>query len=92
MNNNRCVKCNEIIPEGRQVCPNCESSKAKAEKVLETIKSILIQDIERLKQKVKDEEENTAINGMRIKAESILQTIKNYEELPEWYFKERERK
>ena len=24
MNNNRCVVCNEIIPEGRQVCPNCE--------------------------------------------------------------------
>lgn len=24
MNNNRCVCCGEIIPEGRQVCPACE--------------------------------------------------------------------
>lgn len=24
MNNNRCVFCNKIIPEGRQVCPSCE--------------------------------------------------------------------
>lgn len=24
MNNNRCIACGAIIPEGRQVCPNCE--------------------------------------------------------------------
>lgn len=24
-NENRCVCCGEIIPEGRQVCPNCIS-------------------------------------------------------------------
>lgn len=24
MNENRCVFCGEIIPEGRQVCPMCE--------------------------------------------------------------------
>ena len=24
MNNNRCLYCNKIIPEGRQVCPICE--------------------------------------------------------------------
>lgn len=24
MNNNRCVICNRIIPEGRQLCPTCE--------------------------------------------------------------------
>lgn len=24
MNNNRCLYCNRIIPEGRQVCPTCE--------------------------------------------------------------------
>lgn len=24
MNNNRCVSCGEIIPEGRQVCGSCE--------------------------------------------------------------------
>ncbi len=23
-NENRCLYCNEIIPEGRQVCPKCE--------------------------------------------------------------------
>lgn len=23
MQENRCVMCGEIIPEGRQVCPNC---------------------------------------------------------------------
>lgn len=27
MNNNTCVCCGAIIPEGRQVCPNCESGK-----------------------------------------------------------------
>lgn len=26
--NNCCTVCNEIIPEGRQVCPNCESNPA----------------------------------------------------------------
>ena len=24
MNNNRCLYCNEIIPEGSLVCPTCE--------------------------------------------------------------------
>ena len=24
MNNNRCLYCNQIIPEGAQVCPTCE--------------------------------------------------------------------
>ena len=27
MNENRCVCCNKIIPEGRQVCWNCENGK-----------------------------------------------------------------
>ena len=26
---NRCVCCGEIIPEGRQVCPNCENEVRK---------------------------------------------------------------
>lgn len=26
-NNNRCIFCNEIIPEGRQICPKCEEDK-----------------------------------------------------------------
>lgn len=25
MKNNKCIVCGTIIPEGRQVCPNCES-------------------------------------------------------------------
>ena len=29
MNNNRCVSCNEIIPEGRLMCPSCENVKKK---------------------------------------------------------------
>ena len=29
-NVNRCVCCGEIIPEGRQVCPNCEGGKSNA--------------------------------------------------------------
>ena len=27
MSENRCIVCGEIIPEGRQVCPNCENSE-----------------------------------------------------------------
>ena len=26
MNNNRCVYCNEIIPEGKQICEKCEQN------------------------------------------------------------------
>ena len=25
MNENRCVMCGDIIPEGREYCPNCEA-------------------------------------------------------------------
>ena len=25
MEDNRCVSCGEIIPEGRMICPNCNS-------------------------------------------------------------------
>lgn len=35
MNNNRCVCCGEIIPEGWQVCPAC---KMKAEKKPKPVK------------------------------------------------------
>ena len=24
---NRCIVCGEIIPEGREVCPNCEAGQ-----------------------------------------------------------------
>lgn len=36
MNNNRCVCCGKIIPEGRQICLDCEdkinSDKAEGDK------------------------------------------------------------
>lgn len=34
MNNNRCDACGAIIPEGRQVCPKCET-KPKREYIQE---------------------------------------------------------
>ena len=33
MENNECVFCKEIIPEGRQVCPNCEMEKSNPDKI-----------------------------------------------------------
>lgn len=30
MNNNRCLFCNKIIPEGRQICPSCEKGEKRA--------------------------------------------------------------
>lgn len=32
--NNTCVCCGVVIPEGRQVCPNCENSCAVADVIL----------------------------------------------------------
>ena len=29
---NRCIYCNEIIPEGRQVCPTCERLQTETTK------------------------------------------------------------
>ena len=42
--NNRCVCCGEIIPEGRQVCPNCESKVKKiySQKRLGDIRGIAV--------------------------------------------------
>ena len=31
---NKCVCCDEIIPEGRQVCPSCENNRTKHKKKL----------------------------------------------------------
>lgn len=31
MNDNKCVMCGDIIPEGRQVCPKCENTVIKNE-------------------------------------------------------------
>lgn len=31
MTENRCIMCNEIIPEGIDVCPNCQAQANKGE-------------------------------------------------------------
>ena len=36
MNNNRCVICGEIIPEGLQVCPKCEKADYTESKFYES--------------------------------------------------------
>ena len=33
MNDNRCVCCGRVIPEGRQVCPICEKNAGKRDAV-----------------------------------------------------------
>ena len=45
MNNNRCLCCNEIIPEGRQICWSCErgtdkNSKSPSEKQIRLAEDI----------------------------------------------------
>lgn len=42
MNNNRCLFCNKIIPEGAQVCPSCErkATQGNIERVSREIKSV----------------------------------------------------
>lgn len=37
MNNNRCLYCNEIIPEGRMVCFNCERVQMKMGMILQSL-------------------------------------------------------
>lgn len=37
---NRCVCCGEIIPEGRQVCPNCEKTQINFS-ILKAVKKIM---------------------------------------------------
>ena len=32
---NRCIVCGEIIPEGRQICPNCEKERDAYDPVME---------------------------------------------------------
>lgn len=37
MNNNRCIICNEIIPEGRMTCPSCEQVEMKMGLILQSL-------------------------------------------------------
>ena len=36
MNNNRCLYCNEIIPEDRTICLLCESQQTKVGMILQS--------------------------------------------------------
>ena len=36
MNEDRCVCCGEVIPEGRQVCLNCENRMTKVGAILQS--------------------------------------------------------
>ncbi len=53
MAENRCVSCGEVIPEGRQVCPNCEKGRMKmaseTEKILNAIVGLKIGDTVRIR-------------------------------------------
>jgi hypothetical protein len=53
----------------------------ESKKIIRALKNICERKIERLKRKVKDEDENTFINGNLMAYECILQTILNYEEM-----------
>lgn len=41
MNENRCVCCGEIIPEGRMVCPKCQGQFDKLESTMSFVASQL---------------------------------------------------
>lgn len=36
----KCVSCGEIIPEGRQICPECEASRGKLCPICREYKSL----------------------------------------------------
>lgn len=38
---NRCVCCGEIIPEGRQVCPSCESGRFSEKERIEQFSTLM---------------------------------------------------
>ena len=39
MDNNRCLYCNEIIPEGRMTCPLCEKAQIKMGMILQSFQA-----------------------------------------------------
>ena len=39
MNDNRCLYCNEILPEGRMICPSCENNQMKIGMILQSHQS-----------------------------------------------------
>ena len=41
MNDNRCVSCGEIIPEGQQVCPVCMAKVVRQQEKLDRAEEIM---------------------------------------------------
>ena len=39
MNNNKCLYCDEIIPEGQKMCLPCERARIKAGMILQSLKA-----------------------------------------------------
>jgi hypothetical protein len=37
MNDNRCLYCNEIIPDGEKVCKSCERAEIKMGMILQSL-------------------------------------------------------
>ena len=61
MNEDRCICCGEIIPEGRQVCLNCEYRVGKIGSILQSqnaTKDDVIRAYEFIQKGIKDNEQN----------------------------------
>ena len=51
--NETCVMCNGIIPEGRQICPNCENVIEKQAEKMQAEEADMQKDIEAVQQLIK---------------------------------------
>lgn len=62
MNDNRCIFCGEIIPEGRQVCPICEKDLEACRNLSEFIhrveRRLFLQRLEKISREIKEERDN----------------------------------
>lgn len=61
MNEDRCICCGEIIPEGRQVCLNCEYRVGKIGSILQSqnaTKDDVIKAYEFIQKGIKENEQN----------------------------------
>lgn len=61
MNEDRCICCGEIIPEGRQVCLNCEYRVGKIGSILQSqnaTKDDVIRAYEFIQKGIKENEQN----------------------------------
>lgn len=83
-NVDRCICCGEIIPEGRQVCPNCEV-KAAAKGLVEEARQFIIQARQVCEKLEKDLSEivKTLFNALKPIAESLAEIFKEAEKQQE---------